>query len=134
MFFIFFSRISNILSLKSNTHMLSIPSIVNLDSKICTSSSLYGPCHDSSTCHPSGLIQTPFYNLFTLYLQKSILQRVGRVMFLKCKQDRMKNLLMKCIKIQIPYHTLQVLASSGFCLTLHLPSLFFPEFTLPQTH
>lgn len=133
MFFIFFSRTSNILSLKSNTHMLSIPSILNLNSKIRISSSLYGHCHDSSTCQPSDLIQTPFYNLFTLYLQKSILQRVGRVMFLKCKQDHMKNLLIKCIKIQIPYHTLQALASPGFCLTLHLPSFFFPEFTLPQT-
>ena len=37
-------------------------------------------------------------------------------------------------KIQISYHTPQVLVSSESCLTLHPPSLYVPEFNLLETH
>lgn len=74
------------------------------------------------------VLSRPTYSLLTLLLQKSILQRVTRAMFLKCKQDHIKNFLIKYKLL-----TIQVLVSSESCLTLHPPSLYSPEFNLLET-
>ena len=41
------------------------------------------------------VLSRPTYSLLTLLLQKSILQRVTRVMLWKCKEDHIKNFLIK---------------------------------------